>query len=123
MKGFMRSLVNRLITKNRYDKLLEIQFSNNRNQFLRYVKEDLASDDVNTMTPETLGKIMCQIDNGDVSVTNEELSNFVQFAGNCDEFLREMVSFCLACVIYKHLSGSLIKNAQDTQGSSLRIVK
>ncbi|OHA79951.1 MAG: hypothetical protein A2747_01885 [Candidatus Yonathbacteria bacterium RIFCSPHIGHO2_01_FULL_44_41] len=122
MKGFMRSLVNRLITKNRYDKLLEIQFPNNRDEFLRYVKEDLASDDVNTMTPETLGKIMCQIDNGDVSVTKEELSNFVQFLGNCDELLREMVSLCLACVIYKHLNGSLT-STQNTQESSLRIVK
>lgn len=95
MRRYVVNLTNHLIGTNRYRELFSAIKS--RDKFLQYVKLDLYTGDVRNMSPETLGKIMCSFEFGDVMASKDDLS--VGFAGDCEEMLRELVSLCLAYVI------------------------
>lgn len=102
MRQYIVNLTNHLISKNRYDQIF--YKIGNSDEFVRHVKLDLDSDDVQSMSPETLGKIMYSFEIGDVMANKEELFNGVSFSGDCEEMLRELVSLCLAYAIRDRLN-------------------
>lgn len=98
MRKYIVDLTNHLIAKNRYDGAFgELESVT----FLKYVKNDLNFGDVWKMKPETLGKIMCSFEIGDVMACHP--GKEVSFAGDCEDMLREMVALCLAYVIRDRL--------------------
>lgn len=97
MRQYIQNLTDNLIGKNRYDDIRKrIQDSA---KFLEHVQHDLEAGDVRDMRPETLGKIMCSFDIGDVMASKKEITERMHFAGDCEEMLRELVSLCLAYAI------------------------
>ena len=102
MREYIVNLRKHLILKNRYARTF-IMLS--RPDFVRHVTLDLIAGDVRDMSPETLGKIMCSFEIGDVMASKQELFEGVHFSGDCEEMLRELVSLCLAYMIRDRLSG------------------
>lgn len=102
MRRYIQNLTSNLIGKNRYaDLKLRIR---SRDKFLLHIRRDLESSDVRDMKPETLGKIMCAFDIGDVMASKKDLFERVHFSGDCEEMLREMVALCLAYAICDRLA-------------------
>ncbi|MDO8633074.1 MAG: hypothetical protein Q7K38_00790 [Candidatus Wildermuthbacteria bacterium] len=104
MRQYIVNLTDNLIGKNRYDEI--VRRIGIGNEFVRHVKIDLECGDVRNMSPETLGKIMCSFEVGDVVASQLELFEGVHFSGDCEEMLRELVSLCLAYVIRDRLDTS-----------------
>jgi len=102
-RQYLINLTNHLIGKNRYDELFK--FINNPDKFIGHAKIALEYGDVHDMSPETLGKIMCAFEIGDVMATKKELFDEILFNGSCEDFLREFVSLCLAYFIRDRLTG------------------
>lgn len=102
MRQYILNLTDNLIGRNNYKEV----FSKIRSQeeFIDFVKMDQYCGEVRKMNPETLGKIMCAFDIGDVMATRQDLFNGVNFSGDCEEFLRELVSLCLAYAIRERLN-------------------
>lgn len=103
MREYIVNLTNNLIGKNNYD---EIWAHRSRlggyEGFLKHVKVDLENcDDVRNMNPETLGKIMCSFEIGDVMSSHP--GREVLFTGDCEQLLRDLVATCLAYVIRDRL--------------------
>ena len=96
-KTYIHNLIHNLIHKNGYAHLYERL---HRFDFVQHVKNDLYAVDVAEMNPETLGKIMCSFDTGDVMATRQDLFSGVTFGGDCEDFLRELVALCLAYAIW-----------------------
>ncbi len=101
MRKYIQDLTDNLIGKNRYDDLL--RRIKDKVKFVEHVKLDLESGDIQKMTPETLGKIMCSLELGDVMASKVEILKKVVFGGDCNLMLRELVSQCLAFVIRDRL--------------------
>lgn len=101
MRKYIVNLTSNLINKNRYDEIFARM--NNPSEFLTHIALDLESDDVKDMSPETLGKIMCSFEIGDVMSGHP--GKEVKFSGDCEDLLREIVSICLAYVIRSRLNG------------------
>jgi hypothetical protein len=72
-------------------------------RFSERIKNDLETDEVRKMNPETLGRIMCSLEIGDVLIGKAELLHGLHFCGDCGDLLREMVSVCLARIIRDRL--------------------
>ncbi len=108
MREYIKNLTDHLITKNRYDEL-DLKLRGDRNprvaSLVDHVKLDLESGDVRKMNPETLGKIMANLEIGDVMASKKELIDELHFSGDCEDLLRELVSLCLAFVIRDRLTG------------------
>lgn len=101
MKQYIVNLTNHLIGKSRYDETFHrIKDSD---KFVEHVKTDLEAGDVRTMSPAKLGEIMCSFEVGDVMAGKKDLFNGTHFSGDCEEFLRELVSLCLAYAIRDRL--------------------
>lgn len=96
---YIQDLVTNLIGKNHFDK-----FYGDEDSLLYTIKEILLSDDVRLMRPETLGRIMCSFEIGEVMSAHpiKELGE-LGFNGDCEDLLRELVSLCLAHVIRDRL--------------------
>ena len=108
MRQYIVNLTGNLIGKNNYDALA--QKIGLTDKFIEHVKSDLEAKDVRKMSPETLGRVMCSLEVGDVMATKEQLCRSVHFAGDCEEMLRELLSLCLAYAIrdrldYDHPTG------------------
>jgi len=101
MRPYIVNLTDNLIGKYRLDDVFKRM--GDRDEFLEHVRFDLESIDVKDMKPETLGKIMCSFEVGDVAAVKRELFQEVSFAGDCGEMLRELVALCLAYVIRERL--------------------
>lgn len=97
MRQYIVNLTNNLIGKNRYDEIF--YRIGNSDKFVEHVKTDLEAGDVRTMSPAKLGEIMCSFEIGDVTASKEDLFCGVDFGGDCEGMLREIVSLCLAYVI------------------------
>ena len=97
MREYIVNLTNNLIRKNRYD-----AHPLNRD-FIGHVTNDLEFLDVKNMSPETLGKILCSLEIGDVMAGKQELFGALNFSGDCEETLRQFVALCLAYVIKERL--------------------
>lgn len=114
MNKYIVNLTNYLIGKNHYDEV----FNRIRNpeKFLDHIKTDLYADDVRKMSHAKLGEIMCSFDIGDVMASREDLFNGTSFDGNCEEFLRELVSLCLAYAIRDRLDDPVMAGVPPWQG-------
>lgn len=106
---YIVNLTNHLIQKNKYE---DVFFQMNhphytattKKEFIEYVKRNLElGGDVSKMSPTKLGEILCTFEIGDVSVSKKTLFENLHFTGDCEELLRELVSFCLANVIYDRI--------------------
>ncbi len=103
MRKYIEDLTNNLIGRNRYDTLMG-HMDDDRDKFLEYVQIALRCGDVSDMKPETLGKIMCSFEIGDVPASHYELFSTIRFdSGDCDDLLRTLVSICLAYTIRNRL--------------------
>lgn len=69
MRQYIQNLTDNLIGKNRYDEIWWKRIQN-ADEFLRYIKTDLETGDVRDMKAETLGKIMCSFETGDVMASS-----------------------------------------------------
>ena len=103
MKQYLVNLTNHLIGKNRYDETFHR--IKNSEKFVEHVKTDLEAGDIRTMSPAKLGEIMCSFEIGDVMAGKKDLFNGTHFSGDCEEFLRELVSLCLAYAIRDRIDG------------------
>lgn len=97
MREYIVNLTNHLITKNRYDAYPL------KGDFINYVANDLEHSDIKDMSPETLGKIMCSLEFGDVMAGKNELLGEIHFSGNPEDTFRELVARCLAYTIKDRL--------------------
>jgi hypothetical protein len=102
MRQYIENLTTNLINKNRFD--LVFKKIKDQNRFINFVSMDLQACDISQMNPETLGKIMCSFEIGDVMASKQEIFNGVDFSGDCEEMLREIVSTCLAYKISDRLN-------------------
>lgn len=104
MRQYIVELTNALIGQNNLD------FARDRmrddHKFVRYATEVLEAGAVREMRPETLGKILCELEVGDVMTSREELLGGLFFSGNCEELLRQLTAKCLAYVIRDRLTPS-----------------
>src|SRR5258708_3435653 len=96
VQPYIKNLTENLIGKHCYHRVAR---ELSRRQFVEHIKDDLENDDVRKMNPETLGKIMCALEIGDVMAGKQELFGALHFAGDPGDVLRELVSLCLAYAI------------------------
>ena len=110
MRKYIINLTDHLTKKHRFDddmgRLLtgwSIAISN-ESDFVAQVAQTLEFGALRDMTPERLGHVMASFEIGDVMTTKEEIFKHVHFSGDCEDFFREQVAFCLACVIRDRLT-------------------
>lgn len=103
MRKYIVDLTNYLISRNHLDHAYNI-LGWEKIPFLKQAAMDLLIGDVAKMNPATLGNIMASFEPGDVRVTRQEIFENIIFSGDCENFLREIVSFCLAAVIFERLN-------------------
>ncbi len=102
MRAYIVNLTDNLIGKHHFDKMAETM-AKDWGGFLNFVKMSLETHDVREMNPETLGKIMCSFEVGDVLANKEQLFQKIYFAGDCEAMLRDLVAVCLAFAIADRL--------------------
>ena len=100
MQQYIVNLTDNLIGTHRYAALSKLM---KRERFFEHVKDELEQEDVRKMAPETLGRIMCSLEIGDVMLGKQELLGSLHFCGDCGDLLREAVSVALASVIRDRL--------------------
>jgi len=100
MRQYIVNLTRHLVSKNNY---VDFSFLEpERTALLDHIFMDLYAGDVAEMNPETLGKIVCSFETGDVLIGTEDLHKLT-FAGDCEDYLRQFVALCLARVIQNRL--------------------
>lgn len=109
MRQYIVDLTNDLIRRNHFDRACDFM-TGNKISFLKQATIDLLIGDIAQMRPETLGKIMASFEIGDVMVNRQEIFENVTFSGDCEDFLREIVSFCLAAAIFERLESEPARN-------------
>lgn len=105
MGQYLINLTQSLIKSNHYDELASV--IGNRT-ITENIMMHLLVNDIAKMRPETLGKIMCAFEIGDVMTTSKEISKYVGFNGDCEEMLRRLVAFCLASLIRDRLANTCV---------------
>ncbi len=108
MREYIKNLTDNLIGKNRYDEV-DLKMRGQQGypgNLVDHVKVDLEAGDIQDMNPETLGKIMANLEIGDVMASRKELFDNLHFSGNCEDLLRELVALCLAFVVRDRLDPS-----------------
>ena len=106
MRKYIVDLTNNLIGKHLFDELIErLRARGGADShpcvILDHIANILEVTEVQKMNPETLGKIMCSFETNDIAAKNPFRE--VSFSGNPGDALRELVSACLAHVIYDRL--------------------
>lgn len=108
MREYIKNLTDNLINKNHYDQV-DLKMRGQQGypgNLFDHVKVDLEAGDVRKMNPETLGRIMANLEVGDVMASKKELIDGLHFSGDCEDLLHELVSLCLAFVIRDRLDHS-----------------
>lgn len=100
MREYIVNLTNTLIGKNHFDDLASVSGE----RFLDYVTQVLDVAEVRELCPETLGKIICAFELGDLQVSKQEMQRRIYFSGEGEDMLRHLVSFCLALAIEARLA-------------------
>ena len=100
MRQYIINLTDNLIGKHRLDRKQKFL---NGEEVLRKFYEATIENDVAQMSPETLGKIMCSLEIGDVMISQEEFRLKCLFWGDGRDMLNILVTFFLARVIYDRL--------------------
>ena len=102
MTKYIVNLTNNLIGKNRLHVMAK-RFANERGGFLAFTMATLVNHDIKDMKPETLGRVMCELEVGDVLASKQYLCQAIHFGGDCGDMLRELVAICLAHAILERL--------------------
>ena len=97
MNTYINNLTTHLIQKNHYTDLFA-RLGDWR-ACLRRIKDDLLFGDIRDMSPGKLGEIMCSFEQGEVELLQADFNDCTNYSGDCKEYLREIVSLCLATVI------------------------
>jgi hypothetical protein len=105
MTPYIKNLTNNLIGKHRFDEFFRRRIG--KTSFIDSVRIMLETADVRVMNPETLGRVLCSLEIGDVMLGKKELFGGLHFSGDPGETLREMVAACLAQVIHDRLDPSM----------------
>jgi hypothetical protein len=101
MKEYIANLADNLIGKhNYYATYQRVRDRESLESFIDHVKLDIGNNDVLGMNPETLGRIMCAFEPKEMCEVNLRCFDF---DGDCEKFLREFVSLCLAHAIHLRL--------------------
>lgn len=103
MRKYIEQLTDDLIGKCHFDVTADLL--TDREEFLRHAKVRLECGPVFKMKPDTLGKIMCALEVGDVMATKKDIFEHVSFSGDCEDLQRELVAVCLAYAIRDRLEG------------------
>ncbi len=105
MSPYILNLTNHLISKHRYDEFLtKVNLAlTHPNLRIRELRASLEVQALQDMKAETLGKIMRELDIGDVMATKDEIFQHVGFSGDCEDMLRELVATCLAFTISERI--------------------
>lgn len=102
MNKYVVSLTNNFIGAFHFDeayKLMPLEV------FMTFAKQCLlGASELRDMSDETLGKLMCSFEAGDMRTTKAELFRSVDFDGTSREMVREMAAFYLACAIIERLN-------------------
>jgi hypothetical protein len=104
MSPYILNLTNHLIGKYNFDHDRGPMSLGQQHNRIDYLKIQLETHGLRGMKAETLGKIMSELDIGDVMATKEEIFKHVGFYGDCENLLREVVATCLAYTISERLS-------------------
>jgi len=107
MTPYIENLTNSLIGKHRFDELFRRRIG--ETSFVKSVSGTLEVDDVQQMKPETLGRVLCSLEVGDVIFSKKELFDGLHFSGDLGDTLREMVALCLGKVIHDRLDPSMME--------------
>ena len=99
MRPYIQNLTDYLIGKNKFDELVKQVTATDL--FVSQVKSSLWNDEISIMRPDTLGRIMCSFELGDVQCRNP--GHEIGFSGDCEMMLRELVAVCLAWTIWARL--------------------
>ncbi len=75
-----------------------------RQEHFNYIRLTIRHDDIDRMRPETLGRVMGDLTQGEVEANKEDLLRHVAFIGDCKNFLCELVAVCLTYVIQERLN-------------------
>ncbi|MSU55616.1 MAG: hypothetical protein EXS46_03730 [Candidatus Taylorbacteria bacterium] len=107
MRKYIDDLTDNLIGKHKFAVLFDrsLDVREHDVDFVDASRHILEHDDVAQMKPETLGRIMCGFEIGDVMTAHP--GKEVTFAGDCECMFREIVALCLAHAIYQKLQLSL----------------
>lgn len=100
MNQYIVNLTDNLIGRHRLDERFR---RTSKSSFVTQVTDILEFDDVKKMNPETLGRVLCSLETGDVAAGKSDLFSRLHFSGDPGETLRELVSICLAYVIHSRL--------------------
>lgn len=95
---YIKDLVSNLIGENPDWKEI---FQRDPQKFRSGLKNLIRVFHVDDMNAATLGRILCSFQLGEVEVNNLDIFTEVRYSGRMDDYLRELVSFCLAHVVMK----------------------
>lgn len=106
MRKYIVHLTNDLIGKNRLDEVVKrLRASGGEDAHPDVVFDHVALmlevSDIQIMNPETLGKILCSFDSGDVTAKNPFRE--IGFSGHVKPSLQQLVARCLTSVILDRL--------------------
>jgi len=105
MRQYIKNLTNHLTVKNHYGDIFQIMDAEkNMFKFIDHVRLDLLVNDVQKMSPETLGRIMCALKDGDILMTKESFTDGFRFNRDCEEMFRNLVSLYLTHAIWCRLN-------------------
>ena len=115
MKEYIVNLTNNLIGTYRFDRMFQnmktakeisVEVHDDwKEEFVRLVTLTLSTDiGVNEMSPETLGKIVCSMEGGELPCYQP-----AEYFGKPDQYLRNIVSSMLAWSIRYRLDGDALK--------------
>jgi hypothetical protein len=103
VKQYIVNLTNEIIGRHGLDEVFE-RFPQDKVTFIQQISPSIEVHHVRKMNPETLGRILCSLEVGDVMASRKELSERIYFAGDCEDLLRSLVVTCLAYAITERLS-------------------
>lgn len=105
MTPYIQRITDSLIGKHRFNE--SFHRTPHKAIFIESTATTLEVDDVEKMSPGTLGRILCSFEIGDVMARKEELIGGLHFSGDLSAMLRELVSVCLAYAIHDRLDPTM----------------
>ena len=101
MREYIVNLTNNLIGEHKFDSMID-RPDVDEPDFLRQAAATLMAQNISRMSPETLGRILCELDGTDI---NPGVRFEFSIYGECKLKVHILVSGLLAQVIYNRLSG------------------
>lgn len=102
MREYIVNLTNNLIGEHQFDSMMANL--TNEGEFILQASRELLIQNVSRMSPETLGRILCELDGADI---NPGVHFELSVNKKCERSMRILVSGLLAQSIYNRLSGRI----------------